>query len=416
MVPSRLLQWEHSPQGTTSEFWLRSSKTSNQRCVERPLALGMSAQPLALPGCCVLSCSSSRSDLMSSDVFARHGTSAFRNDLRVLDMELKNVIVRPFALGIISLSFCDHSFDWWRVFIPMFVFHCISHSTVRRCFMSPKKKETGHHVFKGTSALNRGITRKRKSKDTIHYNGDASNVELLYRIIHSANQLCVYGAVTNWCEESQHDYWRDQFFDKDTTSPCCFGEPSAPKNLVSRVTFTKRSTQIPLSENRILSSDWMRERYYVTLPDADDGLGNITPYVQRILSSSRTNYFQMFISFQSIYWDWFSLECICQNFVVFILVRYRVSQRLWKVTPLGCWYAQELKDLWMNCIPLTTKSTTLVRRCWRKIRKPVPDTQNSRSDIPDSIPYSIRRTDAYEDDSGSNVHLSEVDHFYMGKW
>ena len=42
--------------------------------------------------------------------------------------------------------------------------------------------------------------RKKKDKDTIHYNGESSNVELLYRIIHSANQLCVFGAVTNRCE------------------------------------------------------------------------------------------------------------------------------------------------------------------------------------------------------------------------
>ena len=25
-------------------------------------------------------------------------------------------------------------------------------------------------------------------------------MDLLYRIVHSVNQLCVYGAVTNWCE------------------------------------------------------------------------------------------------------------------------------------------------------------------------------------------------------------------------
>ena len=42
--------------------------------------------------------------------------------------------------------------------------------------------------------------RKKKDKDTIHNNGESSNVELLYRIIHSANQLCVIGAVTNRCE------------------------------------------------------------------------------------------------------------------------------------------------------------------------------------------------------------------------
>ena len=61
-------------------------------------------------------------------------------------------------------------------------------------------KDSGHPEFKRTSALNRGIMRKKKDKDTIHYHGESSNVELMYRIIHSANQLCVYGAVTNWCE------------------------------------------------------------------------------------------------------------------------------------------------------------------------------------------------------------------------
>ena len=43
-------------------------------------------------------------------------------------------------------------------------------------------EETGHYVFKGTGSLNRGIMCKRKSKDTIHYNRDPSNVELLNRI------------------------------------------------------------------------------------------------------------------------------------------------------------------------------------------------------------------------------------------
>ena len=69
--PSRVLQWEHPSQGTTSEFWIWSSKTSHQRIVERPLALIMNVQPLALPGSCDFICSSSRSDLMSSHVFSR---------------------------------------------------------------------------------------------------------------------------------------------------------------------------------------------------------------------------------------------------------------------------------------------------------------------------------------------------------
>ena len=55
------------------------------------------------------------------------------------------------------------------------------------CFPRNKRIESWNHVWK-------------EKKDTIHHNGESFNVELLYRIIHSANQLCVYGAVTNWCE------------------------------------------------------------------------------------------------------------------------------------------------------------------------------------------------------------------------
>ena len=61
-------------------------------------------------------------------------------------------------------------------------------------------EETGHPVFTGMSALNRGIMRRRKNKDSIHDYGESFNVDLLYRIMHSANQLCVYVAVTNWRE------------------------------------------------------------------------------------------------------------------------------------------------------------------------------------------------------------------------
>ena len=37
--------------------------------------------------------------------------------------------------------------------------------------------------------------------NTIHFNADASNTELFFQKIHSANQLSIYGAVSNWCEE-----------------------------------------------------------------------------------------------------------------------------------------------------------------------------------------------------------------------
>ena len=36
---------------------------------------------------------------------------------------------------------------------------------------------------------------------SIHFHGDLSNAELLFRTIISVNQLSVYGATSAWCEE-----------------------------------------------------------------------------------------------------------------------------------------------------------------------------------------------------------------------
>ena len=43
--------------------------------------------------------------------------------------------------------------------------------------------------------------RKKKNKETIHFNADASNTELLYRTIRSTNQLRIFGAVAKWCDD-----------------------------------------------------------------------------------------------------------------------------------------------------------------------------------------------------------------------
>ena len=53
-------------------------------------------------------------------------------------------------------------------------------------------KETGHPVFKSISSLSRGILKRKKGKETIHFNGDSSNTELLFRIFHSLNQQGVF--------------------------------------------------------------------------------------------------------------------------------------------------------------------------------------------------------------------------------
>ena len=62
-------------------------------------------------------------------------------------------------------------------------------------------KESGHPIFRGTSALNRGFLIRKGGRCTIHLNAESSHAELFFRTIHSANQLSIYGAAASWCEE-----------------------------------------------------------------------------------------------------------------------------------------------------------------------------------------------------------------------
>ena len=101
--------------------------------------------------------------------------------------------------------------------------------------MVERFKETNHPVFKSISALGRGILRRNKNRDTLHFNADASNRELLFRTIHSANQLRIYGAVSSWCEEfGLKPYERDMTSERLTTKE---NEQNAERNETARSKF-----------------------------------------------------------------------------------------------------------------------------------------------------------------------------------
>ena len=62
--------------------------------------------------------------------------------------------------------------------------------------------ESGCPIFRGTSPLSRGqLKSKGHGKLSIHYAADLETVETIFRIIVSANQLSLYGAVAEKCEE-----------------------------------------------------------------------------------------------------------------------------------------------------------------------------------------------------------------------
>ena len=68
--------------------------------------------------------------------------------------------------------------------------------------------ESGHPVFRATSPLSRGQLKcKCHGKLSIHYSADLEKIETIFRIIVSVNQLSLYGAVAEMCEEYEtfHD-------------------------------------------------------------------------------------------------------------------------------------------------------------------------------------------------------------------
>ena len=62
--------------------------------------------------------------------------------------------------------------------------------------------ESGHPIFRATTPLSRGTLKsKGHGKLSIHFTADYPTSETIFRIIISANQLSLYGAVANICEE-----------------------------------------------------------------------------------------------------------------------------------------------------------------------------------------------------------------------
>ena len=62
-------------------------------------------------------------------------------------------------------------------------------------------EDSGHPIFRGISAVNRGFLERKCRRCTIHFTAESPSAELLLRTIHPANQLSIYGAVASWCED-----------------------------------------------------------------------------------------------------------------------------------------------------------------------------------------------------------------------
>ena len=64
--------------------------------------------------------------------------------------------------------------------------------------------ESGHPVFRARSPLSRGqLKSKGGGKLSNHFCADGDTIETVFRTINSVNQLSIYGAVSDSCEECE---------------------------------------------------------------------------------------------------------------------------------------------------------------------------------------------------------------------
>ena len=65
--------------------------------------------------------------------------------------------------------------------------------------------ESGHPTFRATTPLSKDILKSRgPGKLSIHFTADYPTIETVFRIIISANQHSIYGAVAAICEEFEN--------------------------------------------------------------------------------------------------------------------------------------------------------------------------------------------------------------------
>ena len=111
-----------------------------------------------------------------------------------------------------------------------------------------KFAESGHPVFRATSPLSRGrLKSKGGGKLSIHFCADLETIETVFRTITSVNQLSLYGAVAEMCEEYS------TFHDR-TEQPVVRGQSSS--SFVPSVI----KTNIPLNDDPA-QEEYLLQRY-----------------------------------------------------------------------------------------------------------------------------------------------------------
>ena len=106
--------------------------------------------------------------------------------------------------------------------------------------------ESTYPIFRATTPLSRGQLRSiGHGKLSIHYAADQETIETIFRIIVSANQLSLYGAVAEMCEEYESLHER-------TERPVVIGQS---------IVLSEIKTEVPLENDDLAYQNFQLQQY-----------------------------------------------------------------------------------------------------------------------------------------------------------
>ena len=109
--------------------------------------------------------------------------------------------------------------------------------------------ESGCPIFRATTPLSRGhLKSKGRGELSIHYAADQDTIETIFRMIVSANQFSLYGAVTEICEEYESLHER-------TGRPVVMGQSS------SSLVLSVIKTEVPLDCDDPANQNFLLQQY-----------------------------------------------------------------------------------------------------------------------------------------------------------
>ena len=182
---------EHYRMTESMESRLRSSGTysqDSQRCSSADLLSSLGETPETFTGRIHFTS-------MFNDISCDHKSN---KEECLANAKVVSILAKKFGIGQLSFIGPGSEKKWYSMeeSSPQGIWNCIADEMLLESAVS------GCPIFRATTPLSRGSQKsKGHGKLSIHFAADQDTIRAIFRIILFANQLSIYGAVANMCEE-----------------------------------------------------------------------------------------------------------------------------------------------------------------------------------------------------------------------